>query len=212
MKKILTVLSVLLLTFSLAGVAGATVLNFDDVPTGTSWVDLPAFYGGFNWGDDFEVTSLAFYKADYANSSKTFPSSPNAMYNSAWEGSVTNPGPFIVTSAAKFDFIGASFSSWAYKNAFWTVYGAPKVTIQGYSDGSLVGTYIAVLTADFQWFDVNLLGVDKLIFVQDSGKYWLMDDFTYAGGAPVPEPATMLLLGSGLIGLAGFGRKKLFKK
>jgi len=136
---------------------------------------------------------------------------------------------------------GSNTAVWVFQFSSSLITGtSSNVTVQNVGDGAGVGLYWTVGTAatlNGPTFAGNVLA-NQLIssdgdltiacgrLLSAEAQVTLIEDNisigtclsggfdqrgSNGGGVPVPEPATMLLLGSGLIGLAGFARRK-FKK
>ncbi|MBW1804148.1 MAG: PEP-CTERM sorting domain-containing protein, partial [Deltaproteobacteria bacterium] len=100
------------------------------------------------------------------------------------------------------------------------------VPVLGYEDRGDDGLWYGVYTT---WGEGESISWKEFRYIDD-GVNWGIDYATFilpldplssdhdtdpdgfGGQQPVPEPATMLLFGAGMIGLAGLGRKKFFKR
>ena len=184
MKKLLF-LYTLTLIFGVAGVAGA--LNFTDTQylfRQYSGVGTDSWY--HNTPADFDVP----------------PDTVNSANVKIWAWLVDGSNDDIeVEGTAQATLNNGQWKTLGFS---WTNIDVADIFINW-----TVGDQLTV-TLDYDEQGSSWLGRNKL-YVKSS-TFHLDYENGIDATAPVPEPATLFLLGSGLAGLAGFGRKKFFNK
>jgi hypothetical protein len=191
--------------------------------------DFQNGYGGWDSGDLFiDVTGDAKWGPDIAGSGGGEKNVANAFgydfvmdlnfSTMTYEVYAINPGSVVTVYYGQND----ESNPWRYAS------GGTQVDVNGdgiidSSDTLSIGwwTGASVDGLSNSWYGTYgeyAASVD-LGWLYDNPDYngEFISHFTYECGndnlmAAVPEPATMLLFGSGLIGLAGLGRKKFFRK
>jgi hypothetical protein len=208
MRKVAFFSAMLLLVSTVAHAAIVT-LNFDDLAGGTDLLNTTyngvfftspsaqpiVVYVGNNFGagSSSPLNSIVTGPSGMGTLKVVFPY-PVHLVGITGGDAGGDTDSFHVEYYTSSDLIYASFDT--------GVFGGNALK----SDGTY-GDSLPVLTT---------VGGDVIAYVlfiptSASGLGISWDDLQFEGTAPVPEPSTMLLLGSGLAGLVGYGRRRLKK-
>jgi hypothetical protein len=190
MKNILVSLFAIVLVFGVVGLAIATPMNYVENGTGlvpdNIWTHRENYYFlGSNIALAAGTYDLNFNLGGTVWSSAQVAfgwESSDRVYAQAWYGGNLVASTFAGGMSGQYDDFNLTMN----------------IALELLDPGSL---------------SINLFSVVS----DDSTEVWRVDNATLTGTyepapAPIPESATIYLIGTGLVGLIGFGRKKIFKK
>ncbi|HUQ72077.1 MAG TPA: PEP-CTERM sorting domain-containing protein [Planctomycetaceae bacterium] len=199
------------LALGCAPAVSATPLDFEALTCQSSI----SSYEGFTFSPNWATECDADYAATWGNTSGA-PSSVTAAGNT-YAGDSSG---VTISRVLPFNLLGGLASSFLVNDDFdfVTPQSSANLLIEGYLGGAFVGS--ASITFDPASGGVgtgyhsigSLFGIDELRFFSsfDQGltgglDYWLVDNVDLAdvdSAAPIPEPATLTLLGSALVAAA----------